>query len=252
MASNEKQTGRAMVAIAIGVILSVISVMLTTYDPLWSWLGVSRDLRGAQTTGASILFVSLGFLVAVYYQQQDFNESLLTAQQDLTNRLLQSLPHAGVFSRHTGDESMRIIAALLPLSRYALNTRVFPESLNPTKNIGFREWDVSLRAAVRAGLTYKDVVSIGNEDLAKDRYASVAGGAGQYDAVLLEHSLPSFLNFIVLESHSGAKEVWFGWLITRGSGFAETTVIRTNEEQIIAIFEQWHRELFAICNTIIP
>jgi hypothetical protein len=237
--------GQAFVAVAVGLIFSVLSVMLTAYDPLWNWLGVARDLRGVQTTAASITFVSLGFLLAMFFQQRDFHQELEELHRESSSVLLRSLPHSELFGRYTGDEAMRIIATLLPNSRYALNTRVFAETLNPTRNVGFKEWDSALRVAIRGGLTYKDVLSVGNESLARDRCASVAGGVGEYDAVIIHHQLPLFLNFIVLESRTGSKEVWFGWLISRGSGFAETNVIRTSEARIIAVFEQWHRELFA-------
>jgi hypothetical protein len=243
--AKSARRGQAFVAVAAGLIFSVLSAMLTTYDPLWEWLGVARDLRGAQTTAVSIAFVSLGFLLAMFFQQRDFHEELVELHRESSSVLLQSLPHSNLFGRYTGDEAMRIIATLLPNSRYVLNTRVFAKELNPTRNIGFKEWDAALRTAVRTGLTYKDILSSGNEELARDRCAFVAGGVGEYDAVIIHHQLPSFLNFIVLESRTGAKEVWFGWLISRGSGFAETNVIRTSEERIVAAFEQWHRELFA-------
>ena len=47
-----------------------------------------------------------------------------------------------------------------------------------------------------------------------------------------------------MERVDGTKEVWFGWLTSRTSGF-DGSVIRTAEAHVVALFERRHTELLA-------
>ncbi len=232
-----------VLSVGIGTVLGVSSLALASYDPLWNLLGVARDLRAAQSTGLAILFINAGFLVAVYFQQGDFREDLLSEQATEFSRLICAMPTTGVFSYYTGEGAMEALAVILPTARTACNTRILSRQLSSTSHPGFAPWDTAVRQAVRAGLTFREVVSEGNEAIVRDREGATSGGRGVYEAVVLRNTLPSFLNFIVLESRDGSREVWFGWIVSRGSGF-EGTVIRTSEVRIVTLFERWHSELY--------
>jgi hypothetical protein len=240
-----KQSSRnAFTSIALGTLVGIASLMLTSFDALWSSLGVVPDLRPVQAGAVAILAVNLGFLLAFYFQQKDFTENLVDQQNELVDALLRIIPSSALFSYYTGDDALKALARLLPDCKYALNTRIFCEELNPTHNPGFPAWETAVRSAVRRGLSFRDVLSRGNEGLVLERCRVTKGGRGIYEAALIDYEFPSFLNFIVLELVGGGKEVWFGWLISRGLGF-EGPVIRTTERRIVALFESWHRDLFS-------
>lgn len=232
-----------ILSIAVGTAIAVVSLMLASYNPLWNAFGVAPAARGSQSTGLAILSINLGFLAAVYFQQSDFRIQVLEEQSTRITGLLRSLPSTGLYDYHTGDEAMQTLAALLPTLRTVWNTRIFTQRDNPTDHPAYSMWNNAIRGSVLAGLTFKEVMSQGNQDLAQERRAATRGGRGSYQASILRYPLPSFLNFSVLENHDGSKEVWFGWVISRAGGF-EGPVIRTSETRIVAMFEHWHGELF--------
>jgi hypothetical protein len=241
----------SFISIALGTIIGIGGLALTSYDPLWDWMSVPRDLRGSLTTGFSIFTLLFGFLAAFYLQQEDAASAVARENVSLMGQMISSIPHLNLFSFHTGDEAMRLIANEFGRAHVALNTRIFHGDYNPTSNPAFASWDRSLRRGVRSGLSYKEVVSRGNCDLARERARSLRATVGSYDAVWIDYLLPSFMNFIVLEYPGGVKDVWFGWLVSQGAGF-EQHVIRTTESRIVQLFEQWHRELFAHGKRIDP
>jgi hypothetical protein len=243
MAEKNRRPIGGILSIAIGTILGVLSLALSSYDQLWDFFGVARDLRTAQTTALAILFLSAGFLVAVYFQQGDFKAELLAAQRSELAKLINSIPNTAIYTYYTGDDAMEALVAVLATVRCASNTRVLSRQLNLTLHAEASPWDQAIQNCVQSGLTFREVVSPGNEALVRNRRRSATGGKGVYEATILRHSLPSFLNFIVLEYRDGSKEVWFGWIVSRSSGF-EGTVIRTAEVRIVTLFERWHSELF--------
>jgi hypothetical protein len=243
--SAGKRSYWAFISIAVGTVLAILSIILTSYGSLWNFLGVPRDVRSSQALGLAIVFMNLGFLIAFYYQQEGLKQDVVESQVNQVAHILNSIPSGGLYSYYSGDEAMRLVAAMFPHSKSALNTRIRGgKTPNPTSNKGFEEWDASLRSSVREGMTFKEVVSSGNTNLVRDRLRTTKGGSGLYEASIVNSSLASFMNFIVLEHLGGAKEVWFGWIAAKGSG-VEGTVIRTSDPRIVTLFEQWHRDLFS-------
>lgn len=230
-------------SLIIGTALGVLSLALPSFNPLWNLFGVARDLRAAESTALGILFVNIGFLVALYFQQGDFKAEMLLAQRVELQKLSNSIPTTSLYSYYTGDDAMAALVAILPTVRCASNTRILSRQLNLTSHAESSPWGTAISTCINAGMTFREVVSPGSETLVKNRRQLVAGCRGVYDAVILRHSFPSFLNFIVLEMRDGSKEVWFGWVVSRTSGF-EGTVIRTGEARIVTLFERWHSELF--------
>ena len=235
-----------LLSIAAGVALGVLSLALASFDSLWTMLGVARDLRTGQSTGLAILFLSLGFLIALHFQQEEFKLELLAAQQANLNRLIASVPMIGVFSYQTGEDAMSTLTKVIATARAASNTRISSSKVNTMvgRHGLSSPWDSALRHAVANGLTYREVVSSNHAELVRDRRLTTDGSHGVYEAVILRQVPPAFLNFIVLEYLDGTKDLWFGWMASRTSGF-EGTVVRTAELRLIALFERWHNELFS-------
>ncbi|HEV2889182.1 MAG TPA: hypothetical protein VGX28_02300 [Frankiaceae bacterium] len=221
----------------------MLSLALVSYDRLWSFLGVARDQRAGQSTGLAVLCVCIGFLVAVYIQQCDFHAELIQAQAQEFAAFRSALPPADTYSYYTGTEAMALLVNAISTARVAKNTRILSPKLSETSHSAGSSWDLAIRQAVAAGLTFREVVSRDNEALTRDRLSAAEAGVGRYEASILLHSLPSFLNFIVLEKVDGSREVWFGWVVSRTAGF-EDVVVRACEDHIVRLFERWHSELF--------
>ncbi|TWP50497.1 hypothetical protein FKR81_20195 [Lentzea tibetensis] len=235
-----------MLSIVTGLVLGVLSLNLTSFDFMWNAFGVPRDLRAAQSTGLGILFLCTGFLLALYFQQEDFRMGVLAAQQAEMARVLASWPAVDVFRYQTGEEAMTSLTARIADARTVINTRIASPKLTMAVRHGPNSpWDLAVRRAVAEGLTFREVVSTNHADLARDRSRGVVpGGHGVYEAVVIRNATPVFMNFTIFEYRDGTKEMWFGWAASRTSGF-EATVVRTAEARIVALFEHWHADLFS-------
>lgn len=223
----------AIISLTLGTVLGLATFAVTSYQPLWEAVGASGPVAASLGIGLSVTILLLGFLIALYFQQVDFQDELRRAIPSLT-----------LFELFTGDEAMHNVARLFSSARVALNTRIFSGEFNPMENPGHYSWDRQLRAAVRNGLTFREVVSSGNLELVKDRKQKLRKSRGMYEAVIVDYEFDSFLNFVLLEFKDGSKEVWFGWLISTGAGF-EQHVVRTTEKEVVHLFEVWHRDLCA-------
>ncbi|MCA1603005.1 MAG: hypothetical protein LC776_15680 [Acidobacteria bacterium] len=233
----------SVVSIAIGTVLGVSSLALTSYDPLWNWLDVPGELRASLPTGFSIFFIIVGFLFGFHQHQMRVSTELCNDLANLSHEMRRSIPNLTLFTLFTSEEAYGKIANILPSARVVLNTRIFQGDYNPdTPN--HRRWNNEIVSAVQHGLNYREVVSSGNTELVYQRRDATVTGDGQYCASILDYPLPSFANFAVFHLNDTSKEVWFGWLISRGSGF-EGRVVRTMEPNVVDFFEQWHRDLFA-------
>jgi len=240
-----KRSRRGVVSVAVGVVLSVVSMALPSLDSMWNALGVARDLRAGHSTGLAIMFLCLGFLVALYFQQEEFKAELQRTLSAETARLEAGLPTFGVITRQTGDEAMTTLTALVATARMVANTRISSANSEVATRHGVSSpWDQALRQALTRGLTYREVISPNHADLARDRRAAIAGSPGVYEAAVVRQLPPAFLNFIIIEQHDGTKEVWFGWLASRTSGF-DGPVVRTAETHLVTLFERWHTELLS-------
>jgi hypothetical protein len=222
----------ALVSLALGTVLGLLSFGLTSYQPLWKLVHASGDVSATLGVGLSVIILLLGFLFALYFQQSDYQDELRRA-----------IPNLTLFTVSSGDEAMHQVSRLFSSARMVLNTRIFSGDFNPTANPGHSHWDKRLRSAVRDGLTFREVASAGNLDLVCERKRVTEGGSGLYDAVIVDYNFESFLNFVLLEFRDGTKELWFGWLVSPGAGF-EQHVVHTTEKQIVQMFETWHRDLY--------
>jgi len=260
--NQQKRRRQSLISIAAGMALGVLSLALPSFNRMWSAFGVSNSLRVGESTALAILFINLGFLIAVYFQQSDFSDEITSQQTEMTERLLSAqatefsqilnaLPSTEVFTYYPGEKAMSSLTAILPNMHKALNTRMLTIEANKTNHPALSPWDEAVRESVRNGLTFREVLSAGNEPLALGRIDAADGGRGIYEASLLAYNLPSFLNFIILEGRDGSSEVWFGWIVSRTAGY-EGTVVRTSEGRIVKLFEQWHSELFASGEPILP
>jgi hypothetical protein len=223
----------AIISLTLGTVLGLGTFAITSYQPLWEAVHASGEVTASLGIGLSVTILLIGYLLALYFQQADFQDELRRAIPSLT-----------LFELFTGDEAMHHVAKLFSTARVVLNTRIFSGEFNPMENPGHHSWDKQLRAAVKNGLSFREVVSAGNLELVCDRKRNLTKGRGAYEAVVVDYSFDSFMNFVLLEFKDGSKEVWFGWLISAGAGF-EQHVVRTTEKQVIHLFEVWHRDLCA-------
>lgn len=221
----------AIVSLTLGTVIGLATFAITSYQPLWKVVGASGEVTASLGVGLSVTILLLGFLLALFFQQADFQDELRRA-----------IPNLTLFELYTGEEAMHYVANLFGTARTVLNTRIFCGEFNPTENQGHSAWDKQLRAGVKSGLSFREVVSAGNTELVCDRKSHLTKVRGSYDARVVDYAFESFMNFVLLEFKDGTKEVWFGWVISTNAGF-EQHVVRTTEKQVVHLFEIWHRDL---------
>ena len=232
-----------ILAIGVGTVLAVGAIALSAWNSLWNFLGIAQNQREAVATSLAILFVNLGFLIGVYFQQNDFKSDVLESQRSELTRIQHLIPTIRIFQTYTGDEAMLELIRVVPHCRCTFNTRILSTKMSHTSYARDSPWDEAIRAGIERGLVFREVVSPDNEQLAMSRTAHASNFAGTYHASVLRHNLPSFMNLIVTESSQGPNEVWFGWIVSETAGW-EGTVIKTGEQRIVSLFERWHSELF--------
>jgi hypothetical protein len=236
-------TFRPFFSILLGTLIGVATLALTNFDPLWNWLKVPANIRDPLTLGMSIFFLLVGFLLAFYFQQADAATTQAAENERFRTGMLQSIPQLTLFTMYNGGEAIRFISEVLGKAKIVLNTRIFTGTYNPNEK-SLQLWDSAICDAVNERLFFKEVVSEGNRDLVSNRIRATSNSKGTYQGAWVDYQLPGFLNFIILEFSTGLKEVWLGWRISPGVGF-ECPVVRTNEAHVVAIFENWHHELYA-------
>jgi hypothetical protein len=237
-----------LIAVILSVLFGAGSVWLGTYDPLWTMLGLSNDLRGSLTIALSLFVLLAGFLIAYYLQQSDVRDRLTALGERLPSELreaINSQPQVDVLAVVNGDQALRLLCERIKTAEVVLNTRITAGttiySITPKS---LENWERAMRAAIRAGAIFREVVSEGWQDLARERVAALAGYKGIYEASRIPFLLPAFLNFTVMQHTDGSKEVWFGWIMSPTHG-VEQACMRSTERRLVQLFESWHAALFA-------
>lgn len=243
-----------LIAVIFSVLLGAVSVWLGTYDPLWAVLGLSNDLRGSLTIALSLFVLLTGFLIAYYIQQSDVLDRLTDFGERLPLLLREEMskqPQVDVLGVFNGDQALRLLCKGLGTAKVILNTRITAGTTvySITAN-SLETWERALRTAIRSGSVYREIVSDGWQELARERVSTLAGSKGLYEACWMPCTLPAIVNFTVLQHTDGTKEVWFGWIMSPTQG-VDQVCFRSTERRLVQMFENWHAALFAHGTTIL-
>jgi hypothetical protein len=237
-----------LIAVVLALLFGMFGVWLGTYDPLWEKLSIEADLRGSLTTALSLFLMLSGFFIAFYLQHAGIQEQLLDIRKNLPAELLaasQSGPQVDVFGVADGNQALRRLSERVKLAKVVLNTRITTgTSRFVTETDSLMTWERSIRAAVRSGTVFREIVSEGWKDLAMERAAELVRCKGLYEASCIAMPLPAVLNFIVLQYADGTKEVWFGWIMSSTYAFDQACII-SSERRVVQLFENWHATLFS-------
>lgn len=264
-------------SISVATVLGFASIGLAAWGRLWDSLGVAVNDRAALSTALAIVVLVSGFLFGLYFQQNDIKDEIVESQlQQLTvslsgaekiissllldsQRKVESLlqeqrkeiadfhrmiPADRLYACYSGDDAMLKLMEILQegKARVMLNTRILSPDISKWSFAIDSPWDIAVRQAVDSGLTFREVVSPADRELAQGRLEASKGKRGHYNAWILDHKLPSFLNFSIVHYKDGRKEVLFGWVVSVTHGY-EGTVIRSTDSRIVITFERWHEEL---------
>jgi hypothetical protein len=243
-----------LIAVIFSVLLGAVSVWLGTYDPLWTMLGLSNDLRGSLTIALSLFVLLTGFLITYYLQQSAVLNRLAELGEQLPLVLREEInkqPQVDVLGVFNGDQAHRLLCRRLETAKVILNTRItMGTTVYSITSNSLETWERSLRTAIRSGAVYREIVSDGWQELARERVSSLAGSKGLYEACWIPYSLPAILNFTMLQHTDGTKEVWFGWIMSPTQG-VDQVCFRSTERRMVQMFENWHAALFACGTTIL-
>ena len=235
--------------LVVGTILGVFGIIAGTYDPLWEWAGITGvQLRGYLTLCASLVILLIGYLLAYYAKLEDIEKSLNVSWREVTAGIQAGLPRIQSIRALSADMALQEVATKLPQAHIALNTRIVSDAVETRyKSKEGQQYEAAVKESIKSGTIFREVVSAKWADYC--RALSAKNADRQYECRLADNTLPSFLNFIVLEYKSSEREVYFGWAISPARGF-DQVCFQSSEERLVSFFRDWHLELMAASELI--
>lgn len=225
-------------SIVIGTFMSVFGLAVGSYDPMWVQFNVNADVRGGLTIGVSLFCLLLGFLIAIYLKAQSQEEVLNKNLNDLKYQI----PQISTFKVLDANSALLYLECQFPLIRSMVNTRIASDENAGYSTAQGKSYSAAIEKAIKNGLQLREIVNKPWQQSAEERRKSltskIAFGPvnGSYEFQVLNTSLPSFLNFCVLDYFDGRKEVIFGWAITKGRRFEQKCFV-SDEKSIVEFFE---------------
>lgn len=229
-----------VVTYAITTLLAAISLIggLTT-----NFFGLVEEglvVPIASASTAIFLFI-IGDRVAMVFRDKSFSSNM----EKIIPKIISSSPDLySVTEFLSSDKAMEYLCSQLRFAKVVLNTKISKDAIPPRRDVG-DEYLAAVKAALKAGLVYKDVVSPGFKDYAEDLLKYQAKETGTYQYTLLDSNDPAFLNFIVLEYESSDEEVIIGWATSPYIG-TEQKAYSIRDRRLISYFRQYHAALYQL------
>lgn len=230
----------AAAPVMVGLVLSIASLFLGSWDAAWAMFPIPPQLRTSFTWTLGVIFLLAGFLYSALDIMNRAERAMASAREDILREM-----HAigGDIRRLDSDRAFDELCKRLPTVRAIWNTRISTRSPSmPYPSASGRRWRKTLVSRVSSGtVTYREVMDASWIEHVRLEY-------GQIPALavfsFLDMKLPSFQNFIILESATGKKELYLGWAISRNRGL-EQSVFHISDPAFCEHFLSWHNELFS-------
>lgn len=225
----------------------IVTYVLTAILSLLSIIGgIRTDFIGLVEPGADAAVVStavaivillIGDRTAGWIKDKRLRHDITV----VVSNLARSLPsHYFIREFPSSDDAMGYLSRRLPLARAAFNTKICKDAIPPSRDTGDR-YTTAIGTALEAGVFYKDIVSPGYMNYAKE--LRCYQGKGQYHFRVLDSDVPSFLNFIVLEYDEEDEEAVIGWATSKTSWTDERAYL-IKDRRLISYLREYHTALF--------
>lgn len=234
--------------LVLGILLAFASLFVGSGDAIWSRLSVPVEQRASFTYALSIAFLMTGFLIAAFQQVERLQASINSQSANFTLELSRRLDSTPTVRLLTSDQAFIELRELLPGVRRIWNTRITNDAVeNPYPTAQSVAFGKALGSALDKSQPpiYREVLSqtwaAHTLDATKTKKRTGEHPTAEYSVI--EHSPASFINFIVLESSDGRRQVFCGWAISRNRGF-EQDCLHLNDSRAANFFIAWHHDLF--------
>jgi hypothetical protein len=204
------------------------------------------ESRNSLALGASFLILLAGAFYTIIDLINSLKDEFSKTRKDSAD-LISSAVNSGTLVSYDGVQALTELSERLQFSKLALNTRLTPEHFGEIYSATTSNWNSAIAKNIKRGLIFREVVSnsgIGPAKELAELVKSASRNKGNYfgSEIGLDHQ--TSLNFIVLHLNDNTKEVWFGWLLTKGRQL-EKRCFRSSNKELIDVFEDWHGALMA-------
>ncbi len=241
MDNNLKQ----IIIIIVSITISIISFLKG--GMLWESFGIKDEVALTYSKiGLSLLLLFVGFLITIFNTVQSIKTEILNTKTSLTKDLISTIPNLNTLSSYTGEEGLIHLTQKLNFTKLLLNTRLTPEDYGQIYSPKTQVWDNAIIKQIKQGLVLRDVVCssgrISSENI-KSKLLQDKNVSGHYKAVEVTFDFPSIINFSIVQFSDNSKEVWFGWVLTKGREL-ESKCFMSRDLDLVSMFENWHSDLF--------
>ncbi|GAA3638600.1 hypothetical protein GCM10022223_67050 [Kineosporia mesophila] len=238
-------TGLEIILVSLALVLSIFSVWLSSWDPLWKWMHITdMELRTSLGSTLSIIFLLSGFLPALLLQNDRLGRRIETRCDEIVRDIATSVPQLHGFQIMDSEESYDYLARNLPHAQRVWNTRL-GDSWDTSRygSASARHYRTALEVAINQGLQFREVISASwAKDAEKIVQATRKRPDHPYSFTVVRDSALPMLNFIVLHYPDNRKEVLAGWLDSRTSRPEQDSML-FRDPRIVGYFQTWWDEI---------
>jgi uncharacterized protein YpmB len=241
-----KPKTQQILIISISAILGLLSIIFG--NKLWTFLGINDiSLQASLISISSIFIIFFGFLISYFSLLSETQEKVIELKTDLIAEIKSFLPHTDNFKVYNGTEALKIIAEKLNQTQLTLNTKLASKDFDVDKFYvgGTDSFPKAVKSAVKNGMVFKEIAANYGVKMARELKAdinSLKNVSGRYEGYEINIELNSMINFVILQFRDGTKEIWFGWLVSKGRDI-DQSIYRSTDVRLIGLFETWHSDI---------
>lgn len=234
------------------IIILIVTICFTVVSFLqgfiiWDYFGIKSELaKSSLTISSSIFIMFIGFFLTFYDLLNSLRNDFILLKNEIAEEVFSSVPNYDKLNSYTGTEAILILSKKLSFAKLALNTRFTPQEFGRLYSPETSVWNKSICRHIKNGLQFREVSCYSGTDECHEMNKSlklIKGIKGSYKASQIDLNISSCINFIVLYFRDGTKEVWFGWILTKGKEL-EKICFKSSNGNLIDMFEDWHASLF--------
>lgn len=230
----------------VSLLLAGVSIWLSTWDPIWTAIGLTDvELRASLGAALSIVLLLAGFLPAIYLQNNRLRQKINTEGERVVEELVARLSHLPALELLTNRDAYDYLVVNLPNAQSAWNTRLSGHGITPKYDSrSGKQYREYIEKAIAGGLEFTEIVTEAWSEDARALEESVAKSntTNYYSYSVLNSDIPPILNFIIIRYRDDRREVMSGWVNSRNRNWEQPCLL-FRDPRIVEYFTQWYMEL---------
>jgi len=235
---------KQILVILLTIILAVLGFLQGFV--IWDYLGVKGELaKSSLTIGSSLMIVFSGFFLTLYDLIGSVKIELQSVKRNIFEEMISAFPNYPPLNTYSGNEGLMLLCGKLSITKLALNTRFTPKEFGVLYSPEISVWNDEILKNLGRGLIFREVVCNSGTTEARRLISDIRASErikGAYKCVEIVPNINSCINFIVLHLNDGTKEVWFGWVLSKGAEL-ERLCFKSIDKDLVNMFEDWHTSL---------